>query len=184
MDKSRECLYDVKWQVLKAGLHQKWATSGGTNEALLELLAYIGKAQTPYWKFVRVWRVQNLLSTVRADYARQNKAGFREDIQVRKALVGLEIEYNRYLNIRPWVRGGGRITGKKQYSPFKRWNWEKVQSDLVHLASENPGTFRHLQTVSENRLMDTNRRRVALDIPELTKFVALMRDVVFEAVPT
>jgi hypothetical protein len=185
VDKARECTYDVKWQVMRMHLMPKFETAEGTNEAILELLAYIGKAADDYWKFVRVWRVQNLLSSVKARLDQLNKTGFKEHIQVRKALKGLELEYQRYLNKRPWVRGGGRIdysrTPQSKYSPFKKWNWDKVRADLVSLQQKDPETFAKLYRLMNDKLVEANRRRVALDLPEMYKFVTLIRDTDLES---
>jgi hypothetical protein len=184
VNKSRECLYDVNWQVMRMRLHPRWASSQGANENLLELLAYVGKAADSYWKFVRIWRVQNLLNTVRVAYNALGKGGFREDIQVRKTLVGLEIEWHRLHSRQPLERKRDYQYNKANEriypGPYRKWNWDKVMIDLRSLHEKDLQTFDHLMAISENRLIDVRKKQSALDIPELTKFVTLMRDIDFE----
>jgi hypothetical protein len=176
-----DALYDVKWQCLRLHLTKNWGTSGGIETNIVTLLKYIGGAKTPYWRFVRVWRVQNVLMQTRRNLAAAGQPNRRID----QTLAALERDYNKYLAVKWELQGRRPLRVKRgEYSgPFRSWNWMKVRTDLQELRAANPGLFDTLRRNLEGRAysnpnLDLSRMRTDLS---LAHFVRLLRDVDFEA---
>lgn len=175
-----EALYDVKWQCLRLSLIKDWGTIGGQEANIVKLLKYIGRAKTPYWRFVRVWRAQNALQSARKHLLTTGQPTRVLD----RALRSLEREYDKYLDVR-WnaQKRHQRVERGVYTGPFRPWDWAKVRTDLQDLARDNPGLFDTLRRNVEGRAYsnpnpDFSRMRTD---PVLAHFVRLLRDVEYEA---
>jgi hypothetical protein len=167
---AHECLYDVAWQRHRLRYVTQFDTEPDTRAAIHNMLSYIGRAKTRYWKFVRVWRCINILPTA---YARAERAENATGMKLLKKFErALKIEYERYRG----AHHGPMAT------LFQRFDWDKVKSDLEALYSKDPDMFRALQQYSEGRLYRPGKTDPTSPLarPELGRFVRMMRDVVFE----
>jgi hypothetical protein len=168
MTPAHECLYDVAWQCVRLQVVNRWATEEETRRNISLLLAYIGRAERGYWKFIRVWRCINIVTNAeRVAESANNVAGLRL-IKVFKR--GLELEFNRFKHA---------SVHTMVYHP---WNWGKVASDLSKLYSDDRELFNRLQSYSERRLYKGGKADPTdkAATPELARFVRMMRDVVFD----
>jgi len=167
MNPAHECLYDVRWQLLRCDVSTKWDTEEDTRAAISRLLTYIHGAENRYWKFIRVWRCFNYVPTaVATAEARENFGGLKLLKTFRK---GLEIEYNRYRHAQP-------------REPFRKWSWEKVGFDLTKLYEDDRDRFNKLLAYEEQRMYRGGKQDPTqwATRPELLKFVRMARDVEFE----
>jgi hypothetical protein len=171
-----EALLDAGYLTLEMELWDQWHDKNSAELAIVALLQYIGKADNDYWRFVRVWRVQNQLHK---QAARAEKAGLAEVAKVcRFGAKSLDREYNKYLGIK-WEKQNRHPIrlkrGDKRYvGPFKKWDWDDAKAKLVKLATTKPATFaqllRHLETNGGTKLRD----------PLFMRYLRIMRDIKFE----
>lgn len=179
-----DALYDVRFQCLRLELLKDWTTISGAETNAIKLLQYIGKAKTPYWKFIRVWRAMNAVQAVRKTLDARGLAGPSK--VCTKVLKGLEIEYNKYIFGRPWraevLKKPHLKHGDQPYTPFRPWNWTKVREDLRELLRTNRGLFDTLRRNMEGRIYDNPSPDVSRLVtnPSLGYFIRMMRDVEFD----
>lgn len=167
MNPAQEVLYDVPWQIQRLRVIKGWDTEAGTRTNISLLLAYIGRAEGRYWKFVRVWRCRNMVNyALRVAEKHENAVGIK---LIKTFQKGLEIEYDRHK---------GSVVGPL----FKPWNWKKVEIALNVLYIQDVELFKQLQAYSEGRLYQGGKQfpTDTAATPELAKFVRLMRDVRFD----
>jgi hypothetical protein len=158
---AHECLYDVSWQKLRMRVMNKWATEEEARESISLLLAYIGRSKGRYWKFIRVWRCMNLTPwAARVTERAENEKGLR---LLKVFNRGLQLEYDRYKHA---------LVAPPLYKP---WNWTKVGLDLRKLYDDDLPMFMRLKDHSEAR-----RGKSKGEQAELSRFVRMMRDVVFD----
>jgi hypothetical protein len=168
MTPQQECLFDVSWQVRRLRYINGFKTEEETRRHISDMLTYISKASTPYWKFIRVWRCRNVVTyALRYAEKHDNLVGIKLLKQLSK---GLEIEYNRYKD----AHHKGPL--------FKTWDWFKVREDLRKLIEVDGEMFRTLLHYTYSRLQGPGKEvpTEMLARPELARFYRTMRDVEFD----
>ncbi len=161
MDPKRELLFNVEWQVLRVSLLNTWANEK-TEDSVMKLLAYVGKAETPEERLVRIWRCTNLLRAVPLGEPKSAS---------RRTIVRARTTFERRLN-------AIEVTTK-----YPKHDWGETRRALVVLYRTNPEVWKKLRANLEARMKKVGMNSQVgymQQKPESAKFIRLMRDVQFE----
>lgn len=164
---------DVKFLVLEYKLRASWETREQAEQAIIDLLQYHGRAQQPYWKFIRTLRLLTVSSRVL-------KSNPPEDVRkvVRKWDKTLFRDYQKYIaTYWNWQFLTKRQQAKKvSNTPYKPWSWLATREAMKELASKRPNTFRHLLKHLEGQMEEFKPVRP----PALVRVLRYMHDIEFD----
>lgn len=141
MNYSKECLYDVRWQVLRVSL----LGDSGSEQWVQKLQDYLS-ASDESDRAERTWRVLNLCNATLLAYGNREVGVLRERVTTLRDLCQVFMEMAPLLG--------------------RKWNWLQVQLDLMQLAREERIIFKGVQANLQKRVKTSQykaRKRGELD---------------------
>jgi hypothetical protein len=147
----------------------EWVTTAGTEQNIIKLTRYIGRAKTDYWRLIRIYRCRLLLNAAYASLVGRNDLAVK---RISRATALLDRERDKVLSRRKW----------DQRFVYKPWNWAKTKQQAEELYRENPGLFDTLRRNLEGKMYnnpnyDPSRSRTMIS---QSKVIRILRDVEFD----
>lgn len=154
MQYERECVYNVRWQMLRAKMLGTWTTPENVRINIYYCQAYYEVGSD---KYERAFRCANYMAAISLGYG--NKPEFAEQKRlVTEAHRVFAAEIHKY---------------RAFHDPSTQWNWDLVEQDLKFV-----GTLEELQALKANldRRLYTSKKRTGgtQHRPELVKFYSLL----------
>lgn len=161
MSYAKANLYDIYWQALRASLLTKFVTEDGMKDNLEKLDAYrLKSVPGTYGRFIRLWRIINLLNGVRMGFHGMKLVDTPVDMMLLAFRSNMQKEYQNL---------------KKAYS-FKPVDWIKVENDVKSFKRANPVLYKEVFDNLSKRIDFAKLKTGTLSFRnELVRFVSLMQ---------
>jgi len=159
---------DVGFQCTRLRMIVNWSSTKGTDQNIIQLTRYIGRAKTDYGRLARIYRVRMVINPI---WTKTQNDLVRKHI--RKFMTLLDREHDKVLSRRGW----------REHHVWKPWDWEKTKRQAKRLKEINPGLFDTLRRNIEGKAYTSptfDATRMRMD-PELARLVRILRDVEFDS---